>query len=109
MLIDEARLTALLKHPNIARVYEFSKVGSEYFIAMEYVEGKDMRALLERARQNQEWLAEDLIAYIGMQVARWAALRLRTERPRRDAAAHRSPGRVAVERAFVVWRRRQAV
>jgi serine/threonine protein kinase len=69
MLIDEARLTALLKHPNIARVYEFSKVGSEYFIAMEYVEGKDMRALLERARQNQEWLAEDLIAYIGMQVA----------------------------------------
>ena len=34
MLIDEARLTALLKHPNIARVYEFSKVGSEYFIAM---------------------------------------------------------------------------
>ena len=69
MLIDEARLTALLKHNNIARVYEFSKVGSEYFIAMEYVEGKDMRALLERARQNQEWLAEDLIAYIGMQVA----------------------------------------
>ncbi len=69
MLIDEARLTALLKHPNIARVYEFSKVGTEYFIAMEYVEGKDMRALLERARQNQEWLPEDLIAYIGMQVA----------------------------------------
>ncbi len=69
MLIDEARLTALLKHPNIARVYEFSKVGSEYFIAMEYVEGKDMRALLERARQNQEWLPEELIAYIGMQVA----------------------------------------
>ena len=70
MLIDEARLTALLKHPNIARVYEFSKVQSEYFISMEYVDGKDMRALLERARQNQEWLPEHLIAYIGMQVAR---------------------------------------
>ena len=27
-------------------------------------------AMLERARQNQEWLPEDLIAYIGMQVAR---------------------------------------
>jgi serine/threonine-protein kinase len=69
MLIDEARLTALLKHPNIARVYEFSKVGHEYFIAMEYVEGKDMRALLERARQNQDWLPEDIIALIGSQVA----------------------------------------
>ena len=70
MLIDEAKLTALLKHDNIARVYEFSRFNNEYFIAMEYVDGKDMRAMLERARQNQEWLPEDLIAYIGMQVAR---------------------------------------
>jgi serine/threonine-protein kinase len=70
MLIDEARLTALLNHANIARLYEFSRVGTEYFIAMEYVDGKDMRALLERARQAQELLPEQLIAYIGMQVAR---------------------------------------
>ena len=47
MLIDEARLTALLKHNNIARVYEFSKVGSEYFIAMEYVEGRTLHDVLE--------------------------------------------------------------
>jgi hypothetical protein len=81
MLIDEARLTALLNHANIARLYEFSRVGTEYFIAMEYVDGKDMRALLERARQAQELLPEQLIAYIGMEVARGLhAAHLQTDR-----------------------------
>ncbi len=70
MLIDEARLTAMLKHPNIARVYEFCRTPQEYFISMEYVDGKDLRAVLEKARQNQEWLGEDLVAYICMHVAR---------------------------------------
>jgi serine/threonine-protein kinase len=70
MLIDEARLTAMLKHPNIARVYEFCRTPNEYFISMEYVDGKDLRALLEKARQNQEWLPEDHIAHICMYVAR---------------------------------------
>jgi serine/threonine-protein kinase len=70
MLIDEARLTAMLKHPNIARVYEFCRTAKEYFIAMEFVDGKDLRALLEKARQNQEWLPEEQIAYVCMQVAR---------------------------------------
>lgn len=70
MLIDEARLSAMLKHPNIARVYEFCRTAQEYFIAMEYVDGKDLRALLEKARQAQEWLPEEHIAYICMHVAR---------------------------------------
>ena len=70
MLIDEARLTAMLKHPNIARVYEFCRTPNEYFISMEYVDGKDLRAMLEKARQNQEWLPEEHIAYICMHVAR---------------------------------------
>ncbi len=70
MLIDEARLTALLKHPNIARIYEFCKTDTEYFISMEYVDGKDLRALLEKARQAQEFIPEEHLAYICMQVAR---------------------------------------
>ena len=70
MLIDEARLTALLKHPNIARIYEFCKTSSEYFISMEYVDGKDLRALLEKSRQAQEFIPEEHLAYICMLVAR---------------------------------------
>ena len=43
MLVDEAKLTALLRHHNIAKVYEFSQTEhDEYFMAMEYVDGQTL-------------------------------------------------------------------
>jgi serine/threonine protein kinase len=39
LFLDEARLAALLNHPNIAQVYDFGIVDDVYFIAMEYVPG----------------------------------------------------------------------
>ena len=53
MIVDEARIANLLRHPNIARVYEFAKAHGEYFIAMEHVDGKDMRTVLERCRTRR--------------------------------------------------------
>src|SRR5262245_1805729 len=54
MLVDEAKVSATLRHTNIARVYEFARhqspAGDEYFLAMEYVDGKDVRTLLDRHR-----------------------------------------------------------
>ncbi|MBK6848686.1 MAG: protein kinase [Proteobacteria bacterium] len=50
MLIDEARIASVLNHPNIARVYEFARCDDEYFLAMEYVDGKDLRALIDLGR-----------------------------------------------------------
>ena len=44
MLVDEAKIAGLLRHPNIARVYEFARAHGEYFIAMEYVDGKALRS-----------------------------------------------------------------
>ncbi len=47
MFIDEAKLTARLgAHPKIAQTYELGKVGTELFIAMEFVEGIDILAML---------------------------------------------------------------
>ncbi|HEX4458414.1 MAG TPA: serine/threonine-protein kinase, partial [Polyangia bacterium] len=74
MLVDEARITALLQHENIARVYEFAKdVGAdgdeEYFIAMEYVDGKDVRTLLDRQRTMQKPIPPEHVAWIGMEIA----------------------------------------
>jgi len=45
--IDEARLAAQLQHHNIAQVVDFGSVNGEYFIAMEYLEGFDLRTLLD--------------------------------------------------------------
>ena len=73
MLVDEAKITATLQHENIARVYEFAvdhnSQGDEYFIAMEYVDGKDVRTLLDRHRAQQKSIAPEHVAWIGMEVA----------------------------------------
>ena len=44
--IDEARLAALLQHPNIAQIYDFGRLEESYFIAMEYLFGKDLKTVL---------------------------------------------------------------
>jgi eukaryotic-like serine/threonine-protein kinase len=46
MFVDEARLLARLHHPNIAEVYDIGQQGDEIFIALEYVDGVDLRDLL---------------------------------------------------------------
>ncbi|HYX24338.1 MAG TPA: TonB family protein [Thermoanaerobaculia bacterium] len=52
MFIDEAKLAAQLSHPNIVHIYDLGKIGRDYYIAMEYVEGKDLRSLLNAGRRK---------------------------------------------------------
>jgi serine/threonine protein kinase len=53
MFFAEARVAARLNHPNVVQVYEFGKVGDDYFIAMEYVDGPSLRQVVVSARQKQ--------------------------------------------------------
>src|SRR6266498_969639 len=46
MFLDEARVVAQLDHPGIVPIHELGKQGGGYYIAMDYVAGKDLRALL---------------------------------------------------------------
>ena len=48
--IREAKAAAALNHPNIAHVYEIGESDGVRFIAMEYVAGHNLRALLQRGR-----------------------------------------------------------
>ena len=43
MFTDEARISAELQQENIAQVYDFGQVGEQYFLAMEYVPGVNLR------------------------------------------------------------------
>ncbi len=50
--IDEAKLAALLHHQNIVQIYDFGSLEESYFIAMEYLLGKDCRILISKAKER---------------------------------------------------------
>ena len=52
MFVDEAKLAAQLNHNNITHIYDLGKVDAWHYIAMEYVEGKDLRTLLKLAKER---------------------------------------------------------
>src|SRR6188768_1544435 len=52
--IDEAQVAIKLQHVNIAQVFEVGRVGEEYFLALEYVEGRDLRRILGLLGQRKE-------------------------------------------------------
>ena len=49
MFLDEARLAASLNHQNVAQVFEVGEDSGIHYLAMEYVHGQDLRALLAKA------------------------------------------------------------
>jgi eukaryotic-like serine/threonine-protein kinase len=49
--VREAKLASMLDHLNIVQIYELGRVGTEYFISMEYIDGRDVRRLLRHARK----------------------------------------------------------
>jgi serine/threonine-protein kinase len=65
MFIDEARLAARISHPNVAHVLELGAVAGSYFIAMEYVDGESLNAILRRARLPLE-TAVSIVSHAAM-------------------------------------------
>ena len=62
--IDEAKLAALLHHENIIQIYDFGSMADQYFIAMEYLFGKDLRAINSAAEKKDLPLGMENILYI---------------------------------------------
>jgi len=52
-LVREARLLGQLEHANIVRVFDLRRIGDEYFVVMEYVDGIDLAAVIKVHRQRQ--------------------------------------------------------
>jgi TonB family protein len=69
MFIDEAKLAAQLTHPNIVHIYDLGKLGRDYYIAMEYVDGRDLRSLLNAGRRKGMPLPLGLSLLIAARVA----------------------------------------
>ncbi|MCP4202084.1 MAG: protein kinase [bacterium] len=70
MFIEEAKLAAQLSHENLVEIYDLGKIGESFFIAMEYVDGKDLRALMNRLQRSSDQMPIGLALLIGAEVAR---------------------------------------
>ncbi|WNG28554.1 serine/threonine protein kinase [Cystobacter fuscus] len=64
MFFAEARLVAKLDHPNIVQIFDFGEADGSYFLAMEYVDGLNLRVLLKRVLAARERLPVALCAKI---------------------------------------------
>jgi serine/threonine protein kinase len=53
MFLDEARVAANLHHQHIVQVHDIGESSGEYFIAMEYIHGEDVRTILSTASKTR--------------------------------------------------------
>lgn len=67
---DEARLSALLEHSAIVQTFEFGRYEDEYFMAMEYVDGPDLKELLDRCRRRGILLPVEVVLHIVHELTR---------------------------------------
>ncbi len=73
MFLDEARLSLHLQHANIVQVFDIGHADETYFIVMEFVEGVDLKAILEWRRRIGKRLTIGQTIYIIMEVCKGLA------------------------------------
>ena len=64
MLTDEAKIVCQLVHPNIVQILDVGRLGDDYFIAFEFVEGVDLFAVLQRHHETESELPLGLACLI---------------------------------------------
>src|SRR5690348_9117448 len=72
MFLDEARLSAHLSHSNCVQVFDIGVGDNAYFIVMEYVDGADLKAVLETLKQHGREMAIEDAVFIAINI--WEGL-----------------------------------
>ena len=70
MLVDEAKLTSVLQHPNIVQIIELDSLDNQYYIAMELVDGKDLLKILARCAENKLEPSAGVACFIAAEVCK---------------------------------------
>ncbi|MDO8519585.1 MAG: protein kinase [Deltaproteobacteria bacterium] len=70
MLTDEAKLVVRLSHTNIVQIYDLGKVGDDYYISMEYIDGLNLREVINRGKELGEKIPLSICLYIISEVAK---------------------------------------
>lgn len=70
MFIDEAKISVALQHANVVQVYDFGKIKDNYYLAMEWVDGRDLKRLSGRLKERRESLPQDFAVYIAHEICK---------------------------------------
>jgi len=68
MFLDEARLSARLSHANIVQVFDIGRVENTYFIVMEFIDGVNLKHLVENLRNKRQAFPAALACHIAIKV-----------------------------------------
>ncbi len=68
--LDEAKVVVRLNHSNLVQVFDAGKVNEDYYLAMELVEGKDLRAVWNRCAQLHRRIPVDIAIFVVREVLR---------------------------------------
>lgn len=64
MLVDEAKLTSVLQHPNIVQIFELGSQENVFYMAMEFVEGKDLLKILAKSAEKKQRPPVEIVCHI---------------------------------------------
>jgi eukaryotic-like serine/threonine-protein kinase len=64
MFLDEARIVAKIRHPNVVQVHELGDHEGDVFLVLEYVAGENLSSVLKRATSSREKLEPALVAHV---------------------------------------------
>ncbi len=66
--LDEARILIELQHGSIAQVFETGVQGRESFIALEFVDGKDLRKVMHRAAERGQPVPAEIAVFVVLRI-----------------------------------------
>jgi serine/threonine protein kinase len=69
MFLDEARIAAMLNHPNVVHIFDLGRIKGQYFIAMEYLAGESLSTLIRACRKRKIRIPPELAAGMVLQAA----------------------------------------
>lgn len=70
MFLDEARLGARLNHANIVTVFDIGSADNTFFIVMEFVDGANLKSVVEGVKKRGQRVALKHVLYIGIEACR---------------------------------------
>ncbi len=70
MFLDEARLGARLSHANIVSVFDIGSADDTFFIVMEFVDGSNLKRIMETLRKRGQRFPLNAAVYIAMEACR---------------------------------------